>query len=229
MTTPIFDRALLEDAVFGQQRLDIVDYLRKRRAPFPYVADQAGRQVLMHAAGPEIGRVEPRAAHPLVEAHQLLALLEGPEEGGERADVHGVGRHVQQMVEHPADLGVEHPDRLSARRHLEAQQRLRRQREGMLLVHRRDIVEPVEIGHGLEIGLVLDQLFGAAVQQADMGIGPLDDLAVHLQHQAQHTVGRRMLRPEIQIEVLDLDVAGPGALPGTLRRRPPPAVRQAWR
>ncbi len=71
----------------------------------------------------------------------------------------------------------------------------------MLLVHRRDIVEPVEIGHRLQIGLVLDQLFGAAVEQADMRIDALDDLAVELQHQAQHAVRGRMLRPEIDREV----------------------------
>ena len=55
----------------------------------------------------------------------------------------------------------------------------------MLLVHRRDIIEPVEIGHRLQIGLGLDQLFGAAMQQADMRIDALDDFAVELQHQAQ--------------------------------------------
>jgi hypothetical protein len=58
----------------------------------------------------------------------------------------------------------------------------------MLLVHRRDVVEPVEIGQRLQIGLVLDQLLGAAMQQADMRIDALDDLAVELQHQAQHAV-----------------------------------------
>ncbi len=78
------------------------------------------------------------------------------------------------------------------------------EREGVLLAHRRDVVEPVEIGHRLEIGLVLDQLLGAAMQQADMRIGALDHLAVHLQHQAQHAMGRRMLRPEIHREALDL-------------------------
>ena len=73
----------------------------------------------------------------------------------------------------------------------------------MLLVHRRDIVEPVEIGHGLQIGLVLDQLLGAAVKQADMRIDALDDLPVELQHQPQHAVRGRMLRPEIDVEVAD--------------------------
>jgi hypothetical protein len=64
----------------------------------------------------------------------------------------------------------------------------------MLLVHRRDIVEPVEIGDRLQIGLGLDQLLGAAVQQADMRIAALDHLAVEFHDEAEHTMGRRVLR-----------------------------------
>ena len=90
--------------------------------------------------------------------------------------------------------------------------------EGVLLVHRRDIVEPVEIGHRLQVGLVLDQLLGAAVQQPDMRIDALDDLAVELQHQPQHAVRGRMLRPEVDGEVADL-------LLGHGRRRPSQALR----
>ena len=71
----------------------------------------------------------------------------------------------------------------------------------MLLIHRRDIIEPVEIRDRLQIGLLLDQLFGAAMQQADMRIDALDDFAIEFEHQAQHAVGRRMLRPEIDGEI----------------------------
>ena len=73
----------------------------------------------------------------------------------------------------------------------------------MLLVHRRDIVEAIEIGDRLQVGLLLDQLLGAAMQQADMRIDAVDNLAVELQHEAQHAVRRRMLRSEIDVEVAD--------------------------
>jgi len=46
--------------------------------------------------------------------------------------------------------------------------------------------------------------FYAAVEQADVGVGALDDLTVHLQHQAQHAVGGRMLGAEVQGVVADL-------------------------
>ncbi len=71
----------------------------------------------------------------------------------------------------------------------------------MLLIHRRDVVEPVEIRNGLKIGLLLDQLLGAAMQQADMRIDALNHLAVEFQHQAQHAVRCRMLRPKIDGEI----------------------------
>ena len=80
---------------------------------------------------------------------------------------------------------------------------LDRQAKGMLLVHRRDIVEAVEIRHRLQVGLVLDQLFGAAMQQPDMRIDAIDNLAVQLEHEPQHAVRSRMLRAEIDGEIAD--------------------------
>ena len=44
---------------------------------------------------------------------------------------------------------------------------------------------------------VLGELFGARMEQADVRVGALDHLAVELEHQAQHAVGRRMLRAEV--------------------------------
>ena len=71
----------------------------------------------------------------------------------------------------------------------------------MLLIHRRDVIEPVEIRDRLQISLLLDQFFGAAMQEADMRIDALDDLAVEFEHQAQHAMRGRMLRPEIDGEI----------------------------
>ena len=69
------------------------------------------------------------------------------------------------------------------RRHGDAKQPLDGKRERMLLIHGRDIVEAIEIRDGLKVGLVLDELFGAPMQEPDMGIDPGYDLTVKLQHQ----------------------------------------------
>ena len=45
--------------------------------------------------------------------------------------------------------------------------------------------------------LCLGELLGRAMQQADVRVGALDDFAVELEHQAQHAVRRRMLRPKV--------------------------------
>ncbi|MNT84787.1 hypothetical protein D3C72_2248540 [compost metagenome] len=50
---------------------------------------------------------------------------------------------------------------------------------------------------------MLGQLFGGAVQQADVRIGALDHFAVQLEHQAQHAVCCGVLGTEVECVVLD--------------------------
>ena len=54
----------------------------------------------------------------------------------------------------------------------------------MFLTQRGAVIETVKIRQRLQIRLVLDQLFGAAMQQADMGINALDNLAVQFHNHA---------------------------------------------
>ena len=138
----------------------------------------------MHTARPEVVGMQPRPRGPLVEAHQLLALLEAPQRRSQGSDVERLGRGVQQMGQDPADLAIEHADQLRAARDLQAQHLLDGQAEGVFLVHRRNVVEPIEIGDVLDVGPRLHQLLGAAMQQADMRIGAVDHLAIHFEHQA---------------------------------------------
>src|SRR5262249_52817417 len=67
-----------------------------------------------------------------------------------------------------------------------------------------------------------DQLLGAAVEKPDMRIDALDHLAVELQHQAQHAVRRRVLRPEINGEIAQLAFGHPYS---PLAIRCPPSIR----
>ena len=86
------------------------------------------------------------------------------------------------MRQEPADFRVQNADQLAAFWHLDTCQPLDCKGKGMFLIHRCHIIKAVEIGNRLQIGLVLNQLFGTAMQQADMRINPLDDLAVEFQH-----------------------------------------------
>lgn len=53
----------------------------------------------------------------------------------------------------------------------------------------------------LQVGLVLDELLGATVQQTYMRVTLLHRLATQFHHQTQHAVGCRVLRPEVYSEV----------------------------
>jgi hypothetical protein len=194
------DVALFEDAVAGEQALDVVTDFREMIAESHYVLDQLQRQILMHPARPEIGRVHARARSALIEHHELFTFLEAPQRRRERAHVHGLRCDVQKMREQPPDLGIEHADQLRASRHGETEELLNREAEGVLLIHRRDIIEPVEIRDRLQIGFVLDQFLGPAMQKTDMRVDARHDLTVELEHEAQHAVRRRMLRSEIDLE-----------------------------
>ena len=105
------------------------------------------------------------------------------------------------MAQDAADFAVKHADELAADRHGHAEHPLDGHAERMLLVHRRDVIEPVEIGNGLQIGFVLDELLGAAMEQPDMRVHALHQLAVELQDHAQHAMRGGMLRPEIDGEI----------------------------
>ncbi len=198
---PDIDIALLEDAVLGQKPRNIVKHLGMGLAEMRDIIDEVRRQVLMDAAGAKIGGMHARSRGALVEHHQLFALLEAPQRRRQRADIHGLRGDIEQMRQEPPDLTIKHPDELPALRHFDSEQPLGRQREGMLLVHRRDVVEAVEIGDCLEIGLVFDELLGAAVEKPDMGIDAHHDLAVELEHETQNPVRRRMLRAEVDREI----------------------------
>lgn len=53
----------------------------------------------------------------------------------------------------------------------------------------------------LQVCLVLNELLGAAVEQADVRVALFDGLSAELQHQPQHAVSRRMLRPKVDGQV----------------------------
>ncbi len=223
------DGALLPDAVVGQQRFVVVDALRETRDEVVDeveqrtlavvvqgrdrlgVADLRGLvlrhhvgQVAVDAARAEVGRVHARARGRLVHVEQVFALAEAVDEDVHRTAVEAVRAEPHQVVQQPRDLAEHHADVLRAHRHVDAEQLLDRQAVGVLVAHHRHVVEPVHVGQRLDEGLALGELFGRAVQQADVRVGALDHLAVELEHEAQHAVRGRVLRAEVQRVVLDV-------------------------
>ena len=168
------------------------------------VLRHAVRQVAIDAARTVVGRVQTRTADRLVGVHQVFAFAEGIQRHGHRTDVEGVTADPQQVVEDARDFVEHRADVLAAFRHFDLQQLLYAEAVGVFVAHRRHIVETVHVGHRLDPGPGLGQLFGGAVEQTDVRVGALDDFAVHLQHQTQHAVRGRVLRTEVEGVVADI-------------------------
>ena len=108
------------------------------------------------------------------------------------------------MVQEARDLVEHHADVLRAHRDVELEQPLDRDHVGVLAAQHGHVVEPVHVRHALDEGLLLGELLGGAVQETDVRIGALDHFAVELEHETQHAVRRRVLRPKIHRVVADL-------------------------
>ena len=88
-------------------------------------------------------------------------------------------------------------------------------RVGDVVGERREVIQPVRVGHELVVVHVLGDLFVAAMQVADVRRGLGDDLAVHLQDEPQHAVRGRMRRPHVEDQLLAEQIGrGAGQLRG---------------
>mmetsp|Transcript_50842 Transcript_50842/g.132162 ORF Transcript_50842/g.132162 Transcript_50842/m.132162 type:complete len:291 (-) Transcript_50842:410-1282(-) len=98
------DKALLPDAVAGEQFLDLVEAPWERLSPRVDVLAQPERQVGRHATRPDVCCVHARAGYALIELHELFTLLEADEEGRCRANIEALPAHVANMIEDARDL-----------------------------------------------------------------------------------------------------------------------------
>jgi hypothetical protein len=117
------------------------------------------------------------------------------------------------MVQNPGEFSKQSANPLCSLRDVDIQQFLYRQREALLVGHHADVVETIKVRESLQIRAILNELLGAAMQQANMGIGSHNLFAIEFQNQPQHAVGSGMLRPEIDCVVPHLtlvwtDIAG---------------------
>lgn len=107
------------------------------------------------------------------------------------------------MVQDTGNFAKEGSDVLGTVGDLNVQKLLDSKSKALLVCHHGDIVQTVKVWQSLEIGLVLDQLFGSSVQQTDVRIGSDDFFTAELENQSQHTVGGRMLGSEVDSVVSD--------------------------
>jgi hypothetical protein len=156
------------------------------------------RQVAVHAARAVVRRVHARAGHGFIHVEQVFAVAERVQERAHGAHVERVRAEPHQVVQQARDFIEHDADVLRAHRHFDADQLFDGHHVRMLVAHHRHVVEAVHVRHRLQVRARFSELFGRAVQQADVRVGALDDFAVELEHQAQHAVRGRVLRAEVQ-------------------------------
>ena len=215
--------ALFPDAIVREQGLvfvhtggeairEILDEIKQRALPVavqfthllcaaPFrdqVLRHTIRQVAVDAPWPIIVGVHAGTRDRLVTVHQIFAFAKAVQEDCHGADVEAVRTQPHQMVEDAGDLIEHHADILRAHRRRDGEQAFDRHHIGVFVAHHGHIVEAVHVADALIERFALGELLGSPMQQTDMRVGAFNDFAIHLKHQAQHPVGRRVLRTEIQ-------------------------------
>ena len=169
---------------------------------------EVGRHVPDDAAGPEVAVHHAVAADVVEDLLDVLALAEGV---GERravdADVGREGADEHVMAGDPVQLGQDDANVLGALRHFQPGQLLDRLAVAQLGVELRQVLRAVLVDQALAIVHRLRQLLGAAVHVADVRHDVDDLLAADGEHHAEDAVSRRVLRPDVDVDIERLQLA----------------------
>ena len=150
-------------------------------------------QVAVDAADPEVVEEHPLAGQRGQHVDDLVALDERPQDRRQPAEVEGHPAEEERVAGDPVELGGEDPDVLGAARHLDVHQLLEGQDRRPLVEQRAHVLERIRVADGLVVVGVLAQLLDAAVEVAEHRVEVDDLLAVELEDDPQHAVGRRVL------------------------------------
>ena len=157
--------------------------------------------------------VHPQAGEVLQQVQHLLALAEAERHRGGGAELHAAGGDVDQVRADPVDLQQHHAQQLRAARGLDLQQLLDAEAVRHLRRKRGQVVHARHERDALGPGPVLAVLLDAGVQVADDRPQLRDGLALHLQHEPEHAVRRRVLRAHVDDHALVVRRVGDDVVP----------------
>lgn len=106
------------------------------------------------------------------------------------------------MAHNPSKFCVHSANIFSPFRNFNLKKFLHSKREALLHSHRGPIVKTVKVRKRLQIGFMFDKLLRSAMQQPDVGVDIGGDLTIKLHHKAKHTMGGRVLRTEVETEIV---------------------------
>ena len=184
----------------GDQRIVLLDLLGKGVEKRLQPQHQIGREIAVDAADAIVIQGQAGPAELFEHIQQCLALPECPEEHRHRADIEGLRSQPKEVADDALHLRDDRPDILRPFRHRDVEEFFDGPHVRIVVRHGADVVEPVRVRDDLHIGQTLGQFLDAAMQVAEVRRGLHDPFAVQLEHDAQHTVRARMLRPHVQQE-----------------------------
>ncbi|WPK23943.1 hypothetical protein PUMCH_001193 [Australozyma saopauloensis] len=198
--------SVLPDTVVSTQLFGLIDSVTELGGPHVDIVQQASWQVLGNTTWSDVGSVQSSTGNTFVELHQLLSLLETPQERSQTTHIHNVGQHRHTVVQHTGDLTKQGTDILGSQRNLNIKKLLHSKREHQLVGHHGDVVQTVKVGQSLHVCLGFNQFLGTTMKQTNVRVRTDNLLTLQLQNQTQHTVCGWMLWTEVDGEVSDLGV-----------------------
>jgi len=132
------DCASFPNTVAGHDLFNLVDTAAELSGPHVDVLEQTMWEVEGDTAGADIGGVQTGARDAFVKLHELLALLETPEERSETTDVHDVGEDSHKMVQDTRELAKERADPFGALGNLDVEELLHGERVRKFICHYQD-------------------------------------------------------------------------------------------
>ena len=196
--------ARLPDPAVHQQVGRVLEVGTEQLDALADLVDRTRGQVLRDAARADVRVVHPQPGDQLEQVEHGLALAEAEDHRGQRAELHATGRQRDQVGGHPVELHHQHPDDAGPLRDLvgDAEQLLDREAVRRLVEQRGEVVHPGHERDGLGPVAVLEVLLDAGVEVPDADAGLGDGLAVQLEDQPEHAVGRRVLRAHVHHDAL---------------------------
>ena len=202
----MFGRALHEDRVGREQRVIFLDDRHELIEERFALLQPAARQVGRRAAGREVAVREPGAAGFFEQVENFFALAERVQERAERAQIEAIRAHADQVAGDAVQLADQHAQMPAAFRHAVAHQLFDAQRPAEIHVHPGQVVHAVGVRNPLPRREILADLFRTAMQIADVRHDFGDDFAIGPQHEPQHAMRARMLRPHVDEHLVRADV-----------------------
>src|SRR6185312_15031429 len=199
------DRAADPDAVVRQKLLDVIQHLVESGKKASGIVGPAVRNVRHQAADARERRRETRTGPRFEQLIDQLTLMERPEERCVRADIDRRGTEPHEMRHDARQLARDHAKHLAALGYRDAEQPLRTERHCNVVARRIEVVLAIGPRDYLIVLTILAGFLEAAVQVADVWNAAYDGLAVQLEHQPEHTVGRRMLWTQVDEHVLTVE------------------------